>query len=227
MASDTDARRQTNGAFLRGDRVVLRNKRVFCRHGLAVGFAVAGFAVADGNGLSAVATTPGSAMRIRAGGRSGPNSRLLSSEDWDGTHDERLWQGPTVVRVHRAGDRWSVWRWHDGFTWSDGWYGNLESPWVRSAIGFDTQDWALDVVCAGEPGTYHWQVRYKDEDELQWLLDQGEVSEARVAMVREAGEQLTTLAKNGRWPFNADWSEWVPDPAWYVAAMPEGWNKLP
>ena len=48
-----------------------------------------------------------------------------------------------------------------------------ESPWRRSAAGYDTSDWALDVVADGVPGTDDWRVGFKDEDELYWYVAQG------------------------------------------------------
>ena len=118
---------------------------------------------------------------------------------------------------------WSVWRWHDGVRWSDGWYGNLESPWQRSEIGYDSQDWALDVVAAGTPGAPNWVVGFKDEDELEWMVGQGAVSGYQAAFVREAGERLMAGAVTAGWPFDADWDQWLPDPSWQSVSLPPTW----
>ena len=82
-----------------------------------------------------------------------------------------------MVRVHPRGEAcWSLWRWHDGENWVGDWYGNLESPWRRSAVGYDTQDWALDVVGEGSRALKGLAVRFKDEDELDWYVEQGAFS---------------------------------------------------
>lgn len=207
--------------------IALRSVRDYGKHGRAVGFAVAGYVIGDGDGdVVAVATPPGSEMRTRRGAGSGPNQRLVLPDDWDGTHDRRAWTGPTVVRVHRAGDPWSVWRWHDGDAWVGDWYGNLEAPWMRTTRGFDTQDWILDLLCSGAPGTSSWAVHYKDEDELEWSLAVGAVSSEEVERTREAGRQLSAIARNAEWPFNADWDAWVPNSLLPVAMLPAGWKHI-
>jgi len=212
--------------YRRGDPVALRSVRDFGgRHGVAVGFAVAGTVVLDDADLVVVATRPGSGMRTRSGRRGGPRGRVVLPADWDGTHDERVWTGDTVVRVHRRGERWSVWRWHDGRRWTDAWYGNLESPWRRSRIGFDTQDWALDVVGTGDPVEGPWSVRYKDQDELEWMVERGSVSAAQAAHVRQVGARLMDRAADAAWPFDADWDAWLPDPGWTAVPLPERWDR--
>lgn len=210
----------------RSDAVALRSIRSFGRHGRVVTFAVAGVVVHDSDELVVVATAPGSGMRLRAGRGDGPNGRIVLPDDWDGRFEERAWSGDTVVRVHRWGDRWSVWRWHDGERWSDHWYGNLESPWRRSPVGYDSQDWALDVVAAGTPGDATWSVALKDEDELAWMVGRGVVTEAEAAAVRAAGRELIELARAARWPFDADWDAWLPDPSLAPIPMPPGWDEL-
>ncbi|GIG23475.1 hypothetical protein Cch01nite_41990 [Cellulomonas chitinilytica] len=161
-----------------------------------------------------------------AGRGDGPNGRTVLPAAWDGSHDERAWEGETVVRVHRRGDPWSVWRWHDGTRWTDVWYGNLESPWRRSPIGFDTQDWALDVVGLGDPLGGPWRVVLKDEDELAWMVEHGAVTPAQAAHVREVGETLTSRAQESRWPFDADWDVWLPEPRWAAVPMPARWKDV-
>lgn len=211
--------------FARGDAVVLRGIRTFGRHGLAVGYAVAGVVVVDGPELSVLCTPSGSGVLTRAGVGSGPNARLVLSDDWDGSHDAREWHG-SVVRVHRAGEPWSVWRWHDGENWVGDWYGNLETPWRRAALGFESQDWALDVVGVGDPTGDDWRVRFKDEDELAFLVQAGEVTADKATTIAEAGDRLAAVARERRWPFDADWSGWVPNAAWDAVPMPPDATRL-
>lgn len=220
-------REDETAPFHRGAAVVLRSVRDYGRRrGVAAGFAVAGTVVLDTDEVSVVSTCPGSGMRTRAGRGTGPNGRVVLPKAWDGTYDERVWTGDVVVRVHRRGDRWSVWRWHDGDRWSDTWYGNLESPWMRSRLGFDTQDWALDLVGRGNPTEGPWSVRYKDQDELDWMVKQGSVTSAQAAHVQQVGARLMDRATDTLWPFDADWDTWLPDPRWGPVPMPEHWDRL-
>lgn len=149
--------------FRAGDTVALRSVRPFGERGQAVSFAVAGRVLVDEAQLTVVASPVGSSVRRRAGTGTGPTGRLVLAEDWDGSYVDDKWFGAPVVRVHPTGSSWSVWRWHDGTDWAPHWYMNLELPWVRTSIGFDSQDWTLDVIASTQPdGT--WSVRYKDED---------------------------------------------------------------
>jgi hypothetical protein len=212
--------------FDRGTPIAMRSIREYGHHGRRVGHAVAAVVVEDGADVQVTCTVPGSAALARQGRGSGPNGRQVLNEDWAGEYVERTWFGESVVRVHRAGDPWSVWRWHDGRDWTGDWYGNLESPWVRVDGGFDTQDWALDVVGVGTPRTAGWAVHFKDVDELAYFVERGNVSAEAAATVHAAGDRLAAVARAGSWPFDADWSAWIPDPAWVAIPLPDGVTRL-
>lgn len=211
--------------FLVGESVALRSLHTFGSRGRAVAFAVAGRVIADTDDVVVVASPLGAAVRRRAGVGSGPNARLVLPADWDGSYVEDSWRGAPVVRVHPKGFTWSVWRWHDGTQWLPDWYINLELPWVRTSIGFDSQDWTLDVV-ATRDGEGGWSVRYKDEDELAFYAGEGLVSEVDRAMIEQAGEEAIAAVHAGVFPFNTDWSHWIPVSDWPAPQMPEGWAVL-
>jgi len=209
--------------FNPGAVVVLRSVRSFAGRPPAVGFSVAGTVLVDQEDLSVVATTPGSDIRRRAGRGSGPRGRLVLGADWDGTHIEATWTGSTVVRVHRTNEPWSVWRWHDGIDWLARWYVNLETPWRRVPVGFDTQDWTLDVTVDASDGG--WSVAYKDLDELAYLTSVGECPPQQADRIRRVGERAAAMATARAWPFDADWSAWAPRDT-TPARLPDGWNLL-
>jgi len=211
--------------FRAGDSVVLRNLHTFDSHGLAVSFAVSGRVLIDNDDVAVVASPLGAAVRRRAGVGSGPNARLVLPADWDGSYVEDSWIEAPVVRVQLKGSAWSVWRWHDGTQWLPDWYINLELPWVRTSMGFDSQDWALDVI-ASRDAVGRWLVRYKDEDELAFYPDQSLVSEADRAMIERTGEEAAATVRAGSFPFHADWSPWTPQSNWSVPSMPTGWSAL-
>jgi hypothetical protein len=210
-----------------GTTVVLRSIRDFPDRAPAVSFAVAGTVLQDDDEVTVLMTRPGSGRVSRAGRRTGPRGRNVVTTGWDGTYDIAEWEGSTVVRVHPRGRSWSVWRWHDGQRWVGDWYGNLESPWRRGPLGYDTQDWALDVVARGTPGTDDWTVDFKDEDELDWYVEQGAFSPQRAAHFRSVGEELADILRSGDGPVAADWSPWIPPASAEPVPLPEDWRALP
>ena len=81
----------------------------------------------------------GTVGKRRTGERGGPGDRFIVR--WDGGHGDTIWQRTNVIRVYRDGDGHSVWFAFDAATWEPAWrYINLEDPWRRTAIGFDSRD---------------------------------------------------------------------------------------
>ena len=208
-----------------GSSVALRSIRPVAGHGLAVVFAVAGVVLHDDDDVTVVATAPGSGKASRSGIRGGPRGRNLVDSRWEGTHEVGIWDGEAVVRVHRRGQCWSIWRWHDGTDWGTAWYGNLEAPWRRSSLGYDTQDWALDVVGDGVPGSDDWSVAFKDEDELQWYADQGACTPQQAADIYRVGDELKHDLESGGGATDEDWDLWVPPADLPIVALPDGWDS--
>ena len=92
----------------------------------------------------------------------------------------------------------------------DGWYVNLQDPLRRTEIGFDTRDHVLDVLIAADRSSWSW----KDEDELAEALALGLFTEADAARFRWAGERAVEHVLLREPPFDEDWEDWRPDPAW-------------
>lgn len=192
----------------------------------AVGFAVAGIVLHDDDEFIVVASVSGSDKAERAGERAGPRGRNIVDSLWTGSYTLGVWDGESVVRIHRRGECWSIWRFHDGHDWSRAWYGNLETPWTRTAIGYDTQDWTLDVVADGVPGTDDWDVRLKDDDELDWFVAQGTYTTEQAASIREIGRTLAhDLNLAGR-EEGTRWGAWTPPRDAQPAALAGGWRDL-
>ncbi len=112
--------------------------------GGAVGTAFPVRVVRDDPELIALYLTPGACGRRRAGKRGGPRGRQLLPGGWSGAYEERVWRANRAQILYRPGDAHSVW-----LFWPEGeggeaalssWYVNLEAPWRRSAVGFDTRD---------------------------------------------------------------------------------------
>jgi hypothetical protein len=163
----------------------------------------------------------GTIWKRASGERSGPRGRNMLPTGHDGGYDDTEWTGDGVLRVHRFGEEWSVWRWLDSTrAWSDYFYVNLEDPWRRGALGFDTGDWLLDIV--GTPASW----AYKDEDELEWAEEVSLVDSDWAARTREAGRRASTALEENAWPFAADWDRWLPSANLARPALPSVWNVV-
>lgn len=140
---------------------------------------------------------------------------------WDGFHVDRVWPGPPTLRMHVWGTSFSVLRtWDFERNRAQGWYVNLELPWRRTAIGFDSRDLILDITISDDLSSWAW----KDLDELEWSLGIGKVSESEAESIRAAGLAAVTCLEGRAWPFVDDWSEWRPEEKWPLPTLPTGWN---
>ena len=166
---------------------------------------------------------PAGSMWRRANGvRSGPRGRNMLANDWDGTHALTEWLGLGVLRVHRFGRPWSVWRWLDAVRgWSEDFYVNLEDPWRPTPIGFDTGDWILDVVARDDRS---W--RFKDEDELAWAESTGVVSAEWAQRARTAAVAAIADIEAWTWPFNANWDDWTPPISAELPTLSSEWARV-
>jgi hypothetical protein len=133
--------------------------------------------------------------------------------------DPHVWSWNRVLKTMQPGNAYSVdLFWDDStgeFRW---WYVNLQAPFVRSSLGFDTVDHALDIVI---PADGRWQ--WKDEDDLARCVELGLFSPAEAAEIRAEGERviarLPELIPTG-------WEDWRPDPSWPVPQLPAGWHVV-
>lgn len=178
--------------------------------------------VRDDPELIATYMPAGSLTKRRTGDRSGgPRGRQLMT--WDGGHEDRPWTGTSVLMLHCPGDGFSLWCAWDADRWLPAWwYLNIEEPWRRTAIGFDTRDLWLDLWSEPDRKEWHW----KDEDELAWAVEQGRCSAAGAASIRAEGERALRRMQRGDPPFDQDWSGWRPDPLWPIPSVPLAWDRL-
>ena len=164
---------------------------------------------------------PGTVGKQRTGERGGPRGRLMVR--WDGGHQDVTWHSTNVVRLYQEGDAFSIWVARDVATGKLAWrYINLEEPWRRTAIGFDSRDLWLDLYT--EPGSDDWL--WKDEDEVEWLVAQGRIDGSFVARARALGEDAVARIRAGTTMLDPRWDAWQPDPSWGVPAAPDHWRDL-
>jgi len=155
--------------------------------------------------------------------------RTLHDAPLDELTEPRLtraqWTGSDVMVWMPEGRAYSVWWfWRDGNF--DGWYGNLEEPYVRWAdygcAGVDTSDQVLDLWVNGADRSYQW----KDLEEFQERTGHPLYwNEAQAARIRATGEELIRLAEAGRFPFDGTWCGFRPDAGWTVPGLPPGADR--
>jgi hypothetical protein len=160
----------------------------------------------------------GTVGKRRTGERGGPGDRFIVR--WDGGHADVTWKRTNVIRLYRSGDPYSLWLAFDAATWDLAWrYINLEDPWRRTAIGFDSRDVYLDLVAGPDGDDWEW----KDEDELAWVVEQGRIDAARAVQIRADGERAVQSVREMG---SLDrWRTWRPDPSWRLPTVPERWRE--
>jgi len=143
-------------------------------------------------------------------------------DDGAGAYEDYVWHTHRALFLHCPGEAHSIglfWRDEDGeFRY---WYVNLEVPWRRSRVGFDTWDQALDLVVA--PDVSSWA--YKDEDEFARWQEDGIISPAEAEAIRaEAARAIAAIERRAA-PYCDGWEQWVPDPSWTpLTKMPANWD---
>jgi len=162
--------------------------------------------------------------RIRAGtpaaGRS-ERVRAIARGETVVTGRHISWRNHNL-RVLVPGRPYSIW-----LLWTPAWefkyyYVNLEAPYARSAVGFDSRDHVLDV-CVRADRTWY----YKDQDELDTRVEVGLVTAQAAAEVRRDAEHAVALIDGWQRPFSSRLELWRPDPAWAAPVLPAGWQEHP
>jgi hypothetical protein len=131
-------------------------------------------------------------------------------------HGPHIWHENYVLFVFPPVRAHGLWLFFEPGGTFRGRYVNLQAPFQRTSIGFDSRDHTLDIWVAAD-GAYRW----KDEDELAVAVDLGHHPSSEAAAFRAEGERV--LAE---WPFPTGWEDFRPDPAWPVPALPAGWDRV-
>lgn len=163
----------------------------------------------------------GSVYKRRTGERGGPGGRLMLR--WDGGHEDVSWSRNRVLVLHKPGAAHTLQLfWDDATEAFLGWYINLEAPWRRTAIGFDTLEQLLDVVL--EPDLSAWKL--KDDDELEWAVERAEFTPDEAAAIRAEATRAIDLVLRSVPPYGREWMSWRPDPAWRLPTLPATWPEV-
>lgn len=134
-------------------------------------------------------------------------------------------KGPRgVTRLHLPNSMISVLReWDSDDQRYRGWYVNLEAPWKRTDLGFDSQDFVLDISISEDLGSWSW----KDEDEFEFAVVSGRLSSQEAEKIRAEGKRAVKLIEGQDFPFAHEvWEKWNPDPGWPLARIPPGWDAI-
>lgn len=206
--------------FARGQQVVWRSK-----HQGQVGYVIPFTGIEDSDRTIVLVQHDGCTCMKRTGRRGGPGGRQMLPNGWDGGHEALHWApGHDTVRVHVPGTSHAVIRaWHRGAQRFEGWYVNLELPWTRTRIGFDSCDLVLDAVVSDDL----MHATLKDEDELAWALEAGTISGSEAELARAEADRVIETLRDGSGLFAADWDQWRPEAGWPVAEIPPDWRSVP
>lgn len=149
--------------------------------------------------------------------------------DWptpDGLHPWHAygaWTGHGALMLQRPGDPYAVWHFWGGQDREfQGWYVNLETPFSRTEIGFDTEDLELDIMIKPDG---NWD--FKDVDKLWESHGRGRYTRQEVERILALGNEIGAMIDSGDWWWDRSWTEWQPDPGWGVPEMPDGWADVP
>jgi hypothetical protein len=145
--------------------------------------------------------------------------------DWPpGPHPWRrygAWQGHGVLMLQRPADASAVWVfWEGNPRRFSRWYLNLQAPFRRTKIGFDSLDHVLDLWST-DGRTWH----VKDEETFAQRVADGYFTADEGAAIRAEAERFVAdVRKNGPW-WDEAWADWRPDPLWAVPSVPSGWAR--
>jgi hypothetical protein len=125
-------------------------------------------------------------------------------------HGKERWHGHGALMLQRPGDAYAIRVfWSGAERGFHGWYINLQEPFRRTAIGYDTQDLELDIWV---PVAGRWQL--KDDDMLEQRIDEGRFTPTQVAATRAEAKRIPDDLDAGRRWWSDDWARWRPDPTW-------------
>ena len=136
---------------------------------------------------------------------------------------EGVWHSTARLLIARPGaaHAFSVFWFADDWTFL-AWYVDLQAPFRRTADGFASEDYVLDIVVPPD-GLWYW----KDEEEFAAAQRVGRFTPEHAAAIRAEGETVAEMIEARRWPLDAGWEVWRPDPSWPIPQLPAEWEHGP
>lgn len=138
--------------------------------------------------------------------------------------DEYVWRKDTL-RLMFPGRQHSVWlSWvstDSGRNFS-GYFVNMEEPFRRTPVGFDTQDHTLDIEV-----TPDLQWKWRDTEEFDEHVKHGFYTANLASEVWNEGRRAIDEIVRGSHPCLDRWRDWEPDPDWRIPQVPAEWSSVP
>jgi Protein of unknown function (DUF402) len=189
-------------------------------------WAAAAIVVSDTDETTIYYRPPGTKNKVTRGARtSGRYERELAlrSEllrgDWDLVDHQT--SGTATLVVNRSGDWFSVWLTPESHTGDFvPTYVNIETPQVRTPLGFDVDDLCLDLVIGPN---LEWQM--KDAGDLEARAVAGVYTLDEVRVIRAAAATAIVRIETRQPPFDGSLASWRPDVAWQVPVLPKNWAE--
>ncbi len=138
--------------------------------------------------------------------------------------DEYVWRHDTL-RLMIPGRAHSVsmsWERQAGARRLLKYFVNMEEPFRRTTVGFDTQDHTLDIEVTPQ---LDW--RWRDEGELASHVAERFYTAELAAAARAEGEWAIAAIRRLEHQCLQGWPEWRPPPEWQVPALVDGWDTTP
>jgi hypothetical protein len=137
---------------------------------------------------------------------------------------EKSWRSDTLRLMFpgRCHSIWLFWSSDSGVRRLQKYFVNLEEPFRRTAVGFDTQDHTLDVEVTPE---LEW--RWRDEDELANHVAHGFFTPALALAARAEAERVVESLVRREHACTRGWPEWRPPAHWGVPGFVDGWDRAP
>jgi hypothetical protein len=131
------------------------------------------------------------------------------------------WQGNGVLMLQRPGEMHAIWHfWEGPHRQFAGWYINIQEPFRRTPIGYDTQDLELDIWV---PPNGEWH--FKDAELLTPRVAEGRFTETLVSDIQAEGDRIAADLIAGRRWWDSKWTIWSPPPEWATPTLPDGWDR--
>jgi Protein of unknown function (DUF402) len=131
-------------------------------------------------------------------------------------HGKKQWHGHGVLTLQRPNEAYAVWVfWHGPGREFRGWYVNLQEPFRRTSIGYDTQDLELDIWLPVGGG---WEL--KDDEVMGERVREGRFTAEQVAATRAEAKRVTSELDAGRRWWSDSWASWEPNPTWPTPILP-------
>jgi len=136
-------------------------------------------------------------------------------------HGRGAWEGHGTLMLQRPRDAYAVFVfWAGDDRRFAGWYVNLQAPFRRTPIGYDTLDHELDLIVHPDG-----LVERKDDELLEERVREGRFTAAEAAAIRAEGERLEAELSAGRRWWSNGWAEWAPPAEWRAAPLPADWAE--